>query len=178
MERVHWTFFHSEPSPIPLELFLFFKILRWRVSAMLYRLKPALALEFAEDCEENSIQWLQRTFPQGWGVLSVHSLMRLHGVVVDPLKVKVSIRPTVIQPISLGVEPHVGSKTRFLLLSDACSFVYVGRPLWREDGFVIYCGNSQAVRDMYIYSFTLHDSTVISQSGSFWICTPYREYTK
>jgi hypothetical protein len=29
---------------------------------------------------------------------------------------------------------HLGPKTRFLLLSDSCGFVDVGRSLWREDG--------------------------------------------
>jgi hypothetical protein len=33
---------------------------------------------------------------------------------------------------------HLGLKTRFLLLSDSCRFVHVGRPLWREDGSVVY----------------------------------------
>jgi hypothetical protein len=28
--------------------------------------------------------------------------------------------------------------TRFLLLSDSCGFVYVRRPLWREDGSFVY----------------------------------------
>jgi hypothetical protein len=34
--------------------------------------------------------------------------------------------------------PHMGPKTRFLLLSDNCGFVHVGRPLRREDGSVVY----------------------------------------
>jgi hypothetical protein len=34
--------------------------------------------------------------------------------------------------------PHLRPKTRFLLLSDSCGFVDVGRPLWREDGSVVY----------------------------------------
>jgi hypothetical protein len=34
--------------------------------------------------------------------------------------------------------PHLGLTTRFLLLSDTCRFVDVGRPLWREDGSVFY----------------------------------------
>jgi hypothetical protein len=34
--------------------------------------------------------------------------------------------------------PHLGPKTRFLLLSDSCGFVDVGHPLWREDRSVIY----------------------------------------
>jgi hypothetical protein len=33
---------------------------------------------------------------------------------------------------------HLGPKIRFLLLSDCCGFVNVGRPLWREDGSVVY----------------------------------------
>jgi hypothetical protein len=32
-------------------------------------------------------------------------------------------RPT--RPVCLGVKPHLGSKTRFLLLSDSCGFVDV-----------------------------------------------------
>jgi hypothetical protein len=34
--------------------------------------------------------------------------------------------------------PHLEQKTIFLLLSDSCGFVDVGRPLWREDGSVFY----------------------------------------
>jgi hypothetical protein len=34
--------------------------------------------------------------------------------------------------------PIWGPKTRFLLLLDSCGFFYVGRPLRREDGSVIY----------------------------------------
>jgi hypothetical protein len=33
---------------------------------------------------------------------------------------------------------HSGPKTTFILLSDNCGFVHVGRPLWREDGSVVY----------------------------------------
>jgi hypothetical protein len=32
--------------------------------------------------------------------------------------------------------PHLGPKTRFLLLSDGCGFVDVGRPFWWEEGSV------------------------------------------
>jgi hypothetical protein len=42
------------------------------------------------------------------------------------------------RPACLGVKPHLGPKTRFLLLSDSCGFVDVGRPLVREDGYVVY----------------------------------------
>jgi hypothetical protein len=34
--------------------------------------------------------------------------------------------------------PHLGLMTRFLLLSDNCWFVDMGRPLWREDRSVVY----------------------------------------
>jgi hypothetical protein len=34
--------------------------------------------------------------------------------------------------------PHLGTKTRFLLLSDNCMFVNVGSPLWQDDGSVVY----------------------------------------
>jgi hypothetical protein len=33
---------------------------------------------------------------------------------------------------------HLGLTTRFLLLSDSCGFVDVGRPLWRENRSVFY----------------------------------------
>jgi hypothetical protein len=36
------------------------------------------------------------------------------------------------------VAPHLESETRFLLLSASCGFIAVGRPLWREDGLVVY----------------------------------------
>jgi hypothetical protein len=37
------------------------------------------------------------------------------------------LRPTVNRPVCIGVKPHLGPKTRFLLLSDSCGFVDVGR---------------------------------------------------
>jgi hypothetical protein len=47
----------------------------------------------------------------------------------------------VSQSVSLGVEPHLGLITRYLLLFDSYSFVFVGSPLWWEDGsvFCIRC---------------------------------------
>jgi hypothetical protein len=42
--------------------------------------------------------------------------------------------PTASRPVCLGVK----RSTRFLLLSDSCEFVDVGRLLWREDGSVVY----------------------------------------
>jgi hypothetical protein len=40
------------------------------------------------------------------------------------------------QTVSLGVEPHLRFMTRYLLLFDTYGLVFVGRPLWREDGSV------------------------------------------
>jgi hypothetical protein len=39
------------------------------------------------------------------------------------------------QPVSFCVNPQVGPKTSYLLLSDSCCFVDVGCPLWGEDGY-------------------------------------------
>jgi hypothetical protein len=44
-----------------------------------------------------------------------------------PEIVKVQLRRTVSRPVYVGVKPHLGPKTRFLLLSDSCGFVDVGR---------------------------------------------------
>jgi hypothetical protein len=51
-------------------------------------------------------------------------------------KVKVTLRLTVSQSVSLGIEPHLGPMTRYLFLSDSYVLVSVGRPAWREDGSV------------------------------------------
>jgi hypothetical protein len=47
-------------------------------------------------------------------------------------KVKVTLRLTVSQSVSLGVEPHLGLMTRYLLLFDSYGLEFVGRPLWRN----------------------------------------------
>jgi hypothetical protein len=62
------------------------------------------------------------------------------------VKVKVTLRLTVNQSVSLGVEPHLGLMTRYLLLFDSYGLVIVGRPLWREDGsvFCICCWSLSA----------------------------------
>jgi hypothetical protein len=55
------------------------------------------------------------------------------------IKVKVTLRLTASQSVSLGVEPHFGLMTRYLVLFDSCGLVFlVGRPLWREGGSVVY----------------------------------------
>jgi hypothetical protein len=42
------------------------------------------------------------------------------------------------RPVSLGIKPHLRPNTMIFLLSDSCGFVDVGRPLWREDGPIIF----------------------------------------
>jgi hypothetical protein len=45
------------------------------------------------------------------------------------VKVKVTLRLKAGQPLRLGVEPHLGFTTRYLLLFDGYGVVFVGRPL-------------------------------------------------
>jgi hypothetical protein len=45
---------------------------------------------------------------------------------------------------------YLGHKIRFLLLSDSCGFVDVGRPLWRTDGSVAYnCSSPVGLMTMF-----------------------------
>jgi hypothetical protein len=62
------------------------------------------------------------------------------------VKVKVTLGLTVSQPVSLGVETHLGLMTRYLLLFGSYGLVFVGRPLLREDGsvFCLCCWSSPA----------------------------------
>jgi hypothetical protein len=57
------------------------------------------------------------------------------------VQVQVTLRLTVSQSVSLGVKHHLGLMTRYLLLFGIYGLVFVGRPLWREDGsaFCICC---------------------------------------
>jgi hypothetical protein len=59
-------------------------------------------------------------------------------------KVKVTLRLTVSQSVSLGVEPHLGIMTRYLILFDSYGLAFVVRALWQEDGsvFCICCWSS------------------------------------
>jgi hypothetical protein len=52
---------------------------------------------------------------------------------IQLLLVIVKLRLTVSQSARLGVEPHVGLMTRYLLLFDSHGLVFMGRPHWRED---------------------------------------------
>jgi hypothetical protein len=47
-------------------------------------------------------------------------------------KSKITLWLTVSQSVSLGVEPHLGLMTRYLLLYDSYGLVFVGHPLWWE----------------------------------------------
>jgi hypothetical protein len=55
-------------------------------------------------------------------------------------------RRPVGQSVFVSSPPICDLKTRFLLLSDSCGFVDVGRPLWRKDGSVVHncCWSSPA----------------------------------
>jgi hypothetical protein len=97
------------------------------------------------------------------------------------VKVKVTLWLTVSQSLSLGVELHLGLMTRYLLLFDTYGLVFVGRPLWREDGsvFCICCwpspGSVSQVRvpwDLWPY-FTLSVlrlpfHRLLRLAGSWW----------
>jgi hypothetical protein len=48
---------------------------------------------------------------------------------MNQAKVKVTLRLTVSQSVSLGVEPHQGRMTKYLLLFDSYGLVFVGRLL-------------------------------------------------
>jgi hypothetical protein len=47
-----------------------------------------------------------------------------HGFVRSTVKVKVTLRLTISQSVSLGVEPHLGLMTRYLLLFDSYGLVF------------------------------------------------------
>jgi hypothetical protein len=53
------------------------------------------------------------------------------------VRVRVTLQLTVSQSVRLGVEPCLGLMTRYLFLYESCCPVYMGRPLWREDGSVV-----------------------------------------
>jgi hypothetical protein len=61
---------------------------------------------------------------------------------------EVTLRLTVSQSISVGVEPHLELMTRYLLLFDSYGLVFVGRPLWREDGSVFLYATGPCQRSL------------------------------
>jgi hypothetical protein len=73
--------------------------------------------------------------------------------------------PTVSRTVCSGIKPHLGPKTRFLLLSDSCGFVDVGLPLWWENGSVVYncCWSSPAQSFSAPSPAGLNDHILLSQ---------------
>jgi hypothetical protein len=55
--------------------------------------------------------------------------MVLKFTALNQVKVKDTYRLTASQSVSLGVEPHLGLTTRYLLLFDNYGLVFVGRAL-------------------------------------------------
>jgi hypothetical protein len=56
-----------------------------------------------------------------------------------PVRVRVTLRLTVSQSVCLGVEPHLGLMTRYLIIYLICwklQSCLWGRPVWREVGSV------------------------------------------
>jgi hypothetical protein len=89
---------------------------------------------------------MAQLYPQALGSFFVASYdSQGYGEVFDPAskrvyfwEVKITLRLTISQSVSVGVEPHLGLMTRYLLLFGSCGLVFVGRPLWREDGSVFF----------------------------------------
>jgi hypothetical protein len=53
---------------------------------------------------------------------------RSSGREMNKVEVKITLRLTVGQSVSLGVEPHLGLTTRYLLLFDSYGLVFCGAP--------------------------------------------------
>jgi hypothetical protein len=86
---------------------------------------------------------------------------RLYILTGFTVKIKVTLRPTVSQPVSPDFKPQLRPKTR-LLLSDSCGFVDMGRPsLTRKR--VCHLSRSKSVEHaIYIYNFTCRYSHLSS----------------
>jgi hypothetical protein len=98
--------------------------------------------------QELSALWLPLSVQLPWSITIGSNMNSFPHVFASQVKVKVKVtlRLTVGQSVSLGVEPHLGLMTRYLLLFDSYGVVFVGRPLWRENGsvFCICCWPSPA----------------------------------
>jgi hypothetical protein len=67
--------------------------------------------------------------------ISLHSRLLIHEF-TGTAEIEVTLRLAVSQSVSLGVEPHLGLMTRYILLFDNYGLAFAGNPLWREDGSV------------------------------------------
>jgi hypothetical protein len=84
-----------------------------------------------------------------------------HWITYVRVRVRVTLQLTVSQSVRLGVEPRLGLMTRYLFLYESCHPVYMGRPLWREDGSVV----CQSVRNNVIFSIY-----IVYTSDTYEIC--------
>jgi hypothetical protein len=77
---------------------------------------------------------------------SYFSNCRLKPISQSKNKIKFMLRPTAVGQSVLVSSTHLALTTGFLLLSESCGFVDVGRSLWRENESVIYncCWSSPA----------------------------------
>jgi hypothetical protein len=77
---------------------------------------------------------------QGWYILLWRVAIENRPNIAE---VEVNLQQTVSRPVCLGVRRPSGTRDQFFFLleipSDNCWFVILWRPLWREDGSVIYC---------------------------------------
>jgi hypothetical protein len=73
---------------------------------------------------------------------------------------------SVSRSVRLSTEPYLGFMTRYLLLFDSYDHVFVGRPLWREDGygFCICCWPLPAQSSSGPSPFTVSDLRLHSSS--------------
>jgi hypothetical protein len=94
---------------------------------------------------------------------------------IREFKVKVTLRLKVSQSVSLGVEPHLGLMTRYLLLFDRYGLVHVGRPLWREDGsvFCVCCWSLPAQSFLGPESLGTRDHILLFQICDFLFVASY-----
>jgi hypothetical protein len=99
---------------------------------------------------------------------------------VKTSQVKVSLRPTVSRSVSLGVKPHLGPKTRFLLLSDSYGFVNMGHPLWREDGnflCIIYKHSVHTSQEIHYVSATKPNRLMLFRETVAVYCENHMKHT-
>jgi hypothetical protein len=84
-------------------------------------------------------------------------------------KVKVTLRVTASQSVSLGVEPPSGLMTRYLLLFDSYGLDFVGRPLVREDGVCLLYMQQALASAIFLGSESLgtRDHILLSQTRDF-----------